>query len=118
MSIMPHLPSVAADEVHHTLAEVWPLYTSVQVAARAGIYTAIEVQPSSIRVTIEVSADRAQILPDLLADIADPHVASTADGRHAVVGRLYEGTITIQVVTPPHWVTRAELDVLLEGGHR
>ncbi|CAI4198583.1 hypothetical protein OG330_31045 (plasmid) [Streptomyces albidoflavus] len=120
MTIMPHqpIPAAGTDEVHTTLAEAWPLFAAVQAAAKAGITVAIEVQPSSIRVTIEVPADCARALPELLADLTDTQVASTADGRHTVVGGLCEGTVTAQVVTPPGWVTRTELDILLASGRR
>ncbi|MCG5121611.1 hypothetical protein MA546_22990 [Streptomyces sp. T7(2022)] len=120
MTIMPHqpIPTAGTDEVDSVLAEVWPLFAAVQMAAKAGITVAFEVQPSSIRVTIAVSTESARALPELLADLTDATVASTADGRHTVVGALCEGTVTAQVVTPPHWVTRTELDILLASGRR
>ncbi|MEU2311532.1 hypothetical protein [Streptomyces albidoflavus] len=120
MTIMPHqpIPAVGTDEVDSVLSEAWPLFAAVQKAAQVGITVAIEVQPSSIRVTIDVPTESARALPALLADLTDTQVASTADGRHTVVGGLCEGTVTAQVVTPPGWVTRTELNILLASGRR
>ncbi|PJE97155.1 hypothetical protein CUT44_14340 [Streptomyces carminius] len=109
---LPLSPSGIAEDVQDAVADVFPLFESVQSLARLGVRIAFEVAPSRIVATITVTADAVKVLPALLEEIDDARPGQLPNGQLVVTGSMCQGTVTLRVVIPQEWVTPEELAVL------
>ncbi|MFD8268494.1 hypothetical protein [Streptomyces althioticus] len=116
MTIMPpNMPLSStgiAEDVQDAVADVFPLFESVQNLARLGVSVHFEVAPSRIVATIKVAADAVKVLPALLEEVDDTRPGRLPNGQLVVTGSMCQGTVTLRVLIPQEWVTPEELAVL------
>ncbi|MGW3200008.1 hypothetical protein ACWDBD_36685 [Streptomyces sp. NPDC001118] len=116
MTIMPSgLPlssTGVASDVQDAVADVFPLFESVQGLARLGVHVEFTVAPSKILATITVTPDAVQVLPALLESLDEARPGSLPNGQLVVKGSMCQRTVTLTVLIPFGWVTTAELAVL------
>ncbi|MFE2314151.1 hypothetical protein ACFXC8_13310 [Streptomyces sp. NPDC059441] len=117
MTIMPSdLPlksTGVAEELQDAVADVFPLFESVQGLARLGVKVKFTVAPSEILATITVEPDAVQVLPALLESLDEARPAgSLPTGELIVKGSMCQRTVKLTVLIPFGWVTPAELAVL------
>lgn len=116
MTIMPSgLPlksTGVAEDIQDAVADVFPLFESVQGLARLGVKVKFTVAPSEILATITVTPDAVQVLPALLESLDETRPGSLPTGELIVKGSMCQRTVKLTVLIPFGWVTPAELAVL------